>query len=132
MYVLDTDVLIDAKNRHYGFDFMPGFWDWLVDKHAAGVLCSIADVKKEIDDGNDELKEWAKNHSNLFVPLDSTVQPSLQLLSTWANSGAFTGAAISTFLGGADYPLIAFAHAHSQDLYPRRLYCGRGNVHGPV
>jgi hypothetical protein len=113
MYVLDTDVFIDAKNRHYGFDFVPGFWDWLVDKHAAGVLCSITDVKKEIDDGNDALKEWAKNHSNLFVPLDATVQPSLQLLSAWANSSNFTGAAIATFLGAADYSLIAFAHAHS-------------------
>lgn len=25
-YLLDADVLIQAKNRHYGFDFCPAFW----------------------------------------------------------------------------------------------------------
>lgn len=113
MYVLDTDVFIDAKNRHYAFDFMPGFWDWLDDQHAAGMLCSIADVKREIDQGSDELTRWARNHSNFFVPLDTAVQPSLQLLSNWANSGWFTPGAVADFLSKADYSLIAFAHAHS-------------------
>jgi hypothetical protein len=25
-YLLDSDVFIQAKNLHYGFDFCPGFW----------------------------------------------------------------------------------------------------------
>ena len=25
-YLLDANVLISAKNLHYGFDFCPGFW----------------------------------------------------------------------------------------------------------
>ena len=29
-YFIDADVLIRAKNLHYGFDFCPAFWDWLV------------------------------------------------------------------------------------------------------
>jgi hypothetical protein len=28
-YLLDTNVFIEAKNRHYGFDFCPAYWDWL-------------------------------------------------------------------------------------------------------
>ena len=28
-YLLDTNVLIEAKNRHYGFDFCPAFCDWI-------------------------------------------------------------------------------------------------------
>ncbi len=28
-YLLDTNVFIQAKNLHYGFDFCPAFWDWL-------------------------------------------------------------------------------------------------------
>ena len=32
-YLLDADVLIGAKNLHYGFDFCPAFWDWLILKH---------------------------------------------------------------------------------------------------
>lgn len=113
MYVIDANVFIDAKNRHYGLDFVPGFWDWLVEQHANGTLCSIADIKRELDAGQDELSVWATANSAMFVPLDPSVQPSMQQLSAWANSGSFTGAAINTFLGGADYPLVAYSHAHS-------------------
>ncbi|BBZ65491.1 hypothetical protein MINS_09200 [Mycolicibacterium insubricum] len=113
MYVIDANVFIDAKNRHYGLDFAPGFWDWLVEQNNDGSLCSIADVKKELDAGKDELSKWATTNSGLFVALDPPVQASMQTLSTWANSGTFTGAAVNTFLAGADYPLVAFAHAHS-------------------
>lgn len=113
MYVLDANVFIDAKNRHYGFDIVPGFWDWLVDQHSAGILCSIDDVKKELEGHQDALSSWAKNNSALFLPVDQATQLSLQQLSAWANSGAFTPAAVSTFLADADYPLVAFAHAHS-------------------
>lgn len=36
MYIIDSDVLIDAKNRHYGFDFVPAFWEWIARQHQAG------------------------------------------------------------------------------------------------
>ncbi|PMD04330.1 DUF4411 family protein, partial [Brevibacterium paucivorans] len=26
MYLLDANVLIEAKNRYYAFDIAPGFW----------------------------------------------------------------------------------------------------------
>ena len=26
-YLLDANVFIEAKNRYYGFDFCPAFWD---------------------------------------------------------------------------------------------------------
>ena len=29
MYVVDANVLIEAKNRYYAFDLAPGFWKWL-------------------------------------------------------------------------------------------------------
>lgn len=33
-YLLDANVFIEAKRRHYGFDFCPAFWDWLDARHA--------------------------------------------------------------------------------------------------
>jgi hypothetical protein len=30
-YLLDANVFIQAKNLHYGFDFCPAFWAWLID-----------------------------------------------------------------------------------------------------
>lgn len=35
-YLLDANVFIQAKNLHYGFDFCPAFWDWLVVQNEAG------------------------------------------------------------------------------------------------
>ena len=29
-YLLDSNVFIPAKNLHYGLDFCPAFWDWLI------------------------------------------------------------------------------------------------------
>ncbi|WP_083819642.1 DUF4411 family protein [Pseudofrankia inefficax] len=36
MYLVDSDVLITAKNTYYAFDIVPAFWDWLARAHAAG------------------------------------------------------------------------------------------------
>ena len=36
-YLLDADVLIGAKNLHYGFDFCPACWEWIVRDHAVGL-----------------------------------------------------------------------------------------------
>lgn len=33
-YLLDANVFMSAKNLHYGLDFCPAFWDWLVHKGA--------------------------------------------------------------------------------------------------
>jgi Domain of unknown function (DUF4411) len=35
-YLLDADVFIQAKNLHYGLDFCPAFWDWLI---AVNIKC---------------------------------------------------------------------------------------------
>ena len=41
-YLLDADVFIRAKNLHYGLDFCPAFWDWLVGQNAAGARGSFS------------------------------------------------------------------------------------------
>lgn len=33
-YLLDANVFIQAKRLHYGMDFCPAFWDWLIAKNA--------------------------------------------------------------------------------------------------
>jgi len=61
-YVIDTDVLITAKNLYYAFDICPGFWDCIVIRHKDGRLCSIDRVKGEIAKGNktEDLVLWVK------------------------------------------------------------------------
>lgn len=50
-YLLDANVFIQAKNLHYGLDFCPAFWDWLVAQNAAGRVFSIDKVADEIAAG---------------------------------------------------------------------------------
>jgi hypothetical protein len=42
------NVFIQAKNLHYGFDFCPAFWDWLVENNAAKRVFSIEKVGDEL------------------------------------------------------------------------------------
>ena len=55
-YLLDSDVFIQAKNLHYGFDFCPGFWDWIDMANAAGTVISIENVRIELLGGNDDAR----------------------------------------------------------------------------
>lgn len=65
-YLLDANVFIQAKNLHYGLDFCPAFWDWLVENNGAEKVFSIEKVGDEIDAGDDELAEWAKEQGSGF------------------------------------------------------------------
>ena len=34
-YLIDSNVFNQAKNLHYGFDFCPAFWNWLVEQNVS-------------------------------------------------------------------------------------------------
>jgi hypothetical protein len=58
-YLLDANVFMQAKNLHFGLDFCPAFWDWLIESNEARQVYSIEKVEDEINAGDDELTEWA-------------------------------------------------------------------------
>ena len=73
-YLLDADVFIRAKNLHYGFDFCPAFWDWLIRQNQASEVYSIEKVGDELLAGDDDLANWARNRDgDFFVPPDATL-----------------------------------------------------------
>jgi Domain of unknown function (DUF4411) len=114
-YLLDTNIFIQARNLHYGFDFCPAFWDWLIEQHAAGVVASIDKVGDELQAGGDDLSDWATARgSTFFMPPDDPVVPALGRVSAWATGHNYERAAIATFLQVADYWLVAHALAHGQ------------------
>lgn len=112
-YLLDTNVLIAAKNLYYGFDFCPAFWDWLIRKHQTSKVFSVEQVFNEIAGGDDDLVEWARSRADgFFRPIDEATLPSLKTVAQWVEEAeAYTPAAKNTFLQVADYYLIAQAHA---------------------
>lgn len=56
-YLLDANVFIQAKNLHYGLDFCPAFWSWLIAENANKNVFSIERVADEILAGGDELAD---------------------------------------------------------------------------
>ncbi|ROQ64834.1 uncharacterized protein DUF4411 [Rathayibacter sp. PhB152] len=112
MYLLDANIFITSKNAHYGFDFVPAFWEWLDQGHSAGVLCSIDRIADELRAAADDLSTWASGRAPMFLRMDQATLPSLALVSTWASTSDFTAAAVSQFLSVGDFQLVAYAHAH--------------------
>jgi hypothetical protein len=111
-YLLDANVFMEAKDRHYGMDFCPGFWDWLIENNAAGKVFSIEKVEDEIHAGSDELADWASDRGpGFFLRPDAPVIPKLAAVSSWASQQGYDPAAVTTFLQAADFYLVAQALA---------------------
>ncbi len=116
-YLLDANTFIQAKNLHYGLDFCPAFWDWLVASNAARQVFSIEKVGDELDAGDDDLAVWAvQRGAGFFLKPDDALLPALGQVSAWATSRGYEPAAVNTFLQVADYYLVAHALAHGQTL----------------
>ena len=112
-YLLDANIFIEAKNRHYGFDFCPAFWEWLIANNTGGSVFSIEKVGDEIAAGGDELSDWAAERGDgFFLKPDATILPALQKVSAWVTAQNYKPAAINDFLDSADYYLVAHALAH--------------------
>ena len=113
MYLLDSNIFIEAKNRYYGFDIAPGFWDWLGQLFREGHALSIDAVYQELTIGNDDLNTWARSHKEYFVPIDQSVASKFEPLSTWAASRNYTPDALAEFSSNAaDYLIVATGAAH--------------------
>jgi hypothetical protein len=121
-YLLDANVFIEAKQRHYGMDFCPAFWNWLVDANGKGLVFSIERVFDELEVGEDELAEWATERGNpFFLPPDQAMLSSLAAVADWVRGQDYRPAAVSSFLDDADYYLIAFAHAHKHTVVTQEV-----------
>lgn len=113
MYILDSNVLISAKNLHYAFDIAPGFWEWLDGQLGIRTVCSVEEVFGEITKGDDELVGWASNHKPRFEAHSEDSAACLKVLSKWVLARPYTRAAVDKFLRSADLHVIAFAMAHN-------------------
>ena len=116
-YLLDSDVFIQAKNLHYGLDFCPAFWEWLIKQNAEGAVFSIEKVDDELQAIADELADWsAKRGPGFFLKPDASMLAVLGRVSSWTTGQRYEPAAVSTFLQVADYYLVAQALAHGHTL----------------
>ena len=121
-YLLDANVFIQAKRLHYGMDFCPAFWDWLIAKNAASDVFSIEKVGDELIAGGDELADWADDRgADFFLRPDANLLPALSTVSAWTAGQSYEPAAVNTFLLVADYYLVAHALAHGHTVVTHEI-----------
>jgi len=112
-YLLDANVFIQAKNLHYGMDFCPAFWEWLIERNAAQEVFSVDKVGDELAAGSDALSDWAVERGEaFFLQADPAMLGSMPQVSEWVSGQGYRPAAVNAFLQDADYYLVAYAHAH--------------------
>jgi hypothetical protein len=111
MYLLDSDVFIQAKNLHYGFDIVPAWWDWLEQAHAAGRVFTVEACRAEVLAGADELADWMRGQPANFARAPQAAdQPALRRVSQWAvTNPQYRQGAAATFLAAGDYFLVSQA-----------------------
>lgn len=113
-YLLDSNVFIQAKNMHYGFDFCPAFWEWTEKNNADGLVYSVDAVRNELLDIEDELADWVRpKGGSFFLEPDDRVTASIRESVGWLIRQPYLQAAKDAFLAVADFILIAHAHAYN-------------------
>ena len=111
-HLLDSNTLIEAKNRYYGMTICPGYWAWLLQQNQALEIASIVPVREELARGNDDLTQWVKGNACLFEDSsDEQTQTAFgRIVTTIAEQApAMKAGALEEFLEGADPWLIAKA-----------------------
>lgn len=114
MYLIDTNILITAKNLYYPFDFCSGFWDFTKNKLLSNDISIIHSVRDEISAHDDEIKGWVSSFG--INVLDDTTPDIQAKLSTIVGdimngriSPSFSQQEKVRFMSGADPLLIATA-----------------------
>ncbi|WP_237233042.1 DUF4411 family protein [Rothia nasisuis] len=122
MFLVDTNILVEAYRRYYAFDLVPSFWEFLDRNFDAGSLVSIKPVLDELKEGNDALTEWAKNRSHFFRDIaDATTIQAMGEIADWVKQQGYWQSAVDEFLGIADYFLVAYAAAHGLTVLTHEL-----------
>lgn len=60
LYLIDSNVLINANRDYYPIDRVPEFWGWLVHMGELGFVKIPIEVYEELKKGNDGLGDWLK------------------------------------------------------------------------
>lgn len=112
-YVLDANVLIEAKRSYYAFDLCPGFWDSLLYHNSNGNLESIDRVGKDLAEG-DDLDAWKKQSFGFFAPTESaSTLAAYRDINQWVQSQErFSNFEKSRFADDVDAWIIAYAKAN--------------------
>jgi hypothetical protein len=82
LYLLDTSVLITARNTYYPLDAVPEFWSWLVHMGTTGRIKIPVEIHEEVKDGGTDEKDllygWVSDDAvKAALLLQEEVDPAL-------------------------------------------------------
>ena len=111
-YLIDSDVLITAKNSYYAFNICPGFWESIRRGHDHGHLHSIDRIKQELLLGHKEedLVQWVNSLPGGFFLTSNggeIVEAYMEIISWTQNNPQYRDEAKAEFARGADGWLVA-------------------------
>jgi hypothetical protein len=112
VYLVDTNVFIQAKNLYYPYRQFPGVWEWLDREFQSDNFASIIPVHDEMQKIDDELKVWVNDpvRRTYFLPVtDIDCQNNYRQVMSWVSSGKYTEHQVEAFADGADPHIIAKA-----------------------
>ena len=115
LFVLDTNVFIEAHRRYYAQNLCPGFWECLVHYCRDGRVLSIDRVRREIRRPK-ALVDWvSRAPSELFVPsAEPLVIAAFTEMVNWVHGNEqFRPEAKTEFARVADGWLAAYARVHN-------------------
>lgn len=127
LFVLDTNVFIEAHRRYYTQDLCPGFWECLTYYCREKRLLSIDRVRNEITATStpDALVDWVNQApSALFV---SSAEPPVihaytELMNWVKGSRQFLPEAQAEFARVADGWLAAYARVHNAVVVTQEVF----------
>ena len=128
LFVLDTNIFIEAHRRYYAQDICPGFWECLRHYALTGRLLSIDRVRAEILDP-DALVEWARQAPDeLFVSTaEQPVIDSFRQMQAWVQGNTqFWFEGKEDFAVAADGWVAAYAKVHDAVVVTHEIF--RANV----
>ena len=119
MYVLDSNVFIEASRRYYGHDFAPAFWTALEANAKAGKVLTIDRVELELNKMKDDLSTWMQASFKTFVKPSNDVNVATVysgMVGWVVAQPQYLPGAKSEFATVADGWLIAYAKHHGLTL----------------
>ena len=111
LYVIESNVFIQAANSYYAFDIAPKFWTWL-ESQLGETICTVTPVKTEILKQYDQLSTWFRSCDDIAWVLgvdDNGTQSHMPSISQHCFDNGYKESGIKKFLGCADPWVIAKA-----------------------
>ena len=133
LFVLDSNVFIEAHRRYYALDLCPGFWECLIHYCGESQVQSIDRVRKEMvtdssqteDTIPDRLSDWVKQApTDLFVSsAEPPVTDTYIDMYHWVQTNPqFQPQAKEKFAKEADGWVAAFAKVHSRVVVTQEVF----------